>query len=59
MLLQPQANPNKENADPHLQTQNGWTALMIASKNDHYQVVQLLLKEKLILNFKHKIVGLL
>ena len=36
----------KENVDLNLQNQEGWTALMFASKNGHYQVVELLIKEK-------------
>ena len=36
----------KEKADPNIQNNDGWTALMVASQNGHHQVVELLLKEK-------------
>ena len=36
----------EEKADPNIQNNNGWTALIVASQNGHHQVVELLLKEK-------------
>ena len=38
--------------DPNVQNKAGWSALMFASRNGHLQVVELLLKEMLILIFK-------
>ena len=36
----------EEKADPNIQNNNGWTALIVASGNGHQQVVELLLEEK-------------
>jgi serine/threonine-protein phosphatase 6 regulatory ankyrin repeat subunit B len=36
----------KQQADPNIQTKNGYTALMSASQNGHLKVVELLLKQQ-------------
>ena len=44
----------KERADPNIQVESGWTALMAASENGHQQVAELLLKKKADPNIQHK-----
>ena len=40
----------KQQADPSIKKEEDWTALMIASQNGHYNVVELLLKQQANLN---------
>ena len=44
----------KEHADVNIQTNDGWTALMIASHYGHTQAVEQLLKENADINTQNK-----